>query len=471
MFNEVSNKFTVAEVFCGCGGLSHGFARSGKFDVVFGNDVKKAALNSFKLNHSGKFGEPGVINGDIREVSTKEIELALARQGVGFEELDCLVGGPPCQGFSQMRRSQERQKNNLVKFGGYNRLDQDSRNDLVLRFLEVASVLRPKFILIENVPQMKTHGRDGKTTSVMESVESVLREMGYNADHVVVNAANYGVPQLRERLIILASRVSSISFPKATHSDPSILSAENSHLLPWTTVADAISDLPEPARGPNDSLGGSSLSTYLKIELTDYARKMRGAKIFPYNHLTRKYGHDIIKTIKEMQPGETWDAASDRKKRDYEPLIAVLTGEGKTSSEAIEILAKQGLVNSKFFKKYYWSAYTRLAWEKPALTITANANFLGSGRFTHPKENRGITMREAARLQSFDDDFKFVTSAKDDDETNNIGIGLDMIGEAVPPLLAEAFANHIATQLDSNRVLKRVVKEQKATARPEAINA
>lgn len=445
--NKNSNYFTVAEMFCGCGGFSHGFARSGRFGVVFGNDIKKAALNSFRLNHSNKYEEPEIIEQDIRQVSIETIIEKLASRGVKKGELDCLIGGPPCQGFSQMRRSEERLDNKLVKFGGYNRLDQDPRNDLVLRFLEVASALRPKFILIENVPQMKTHGRTGKGESVMESVESVLRELGYDTDHAVVNAANFGVPQLRERLIIIASRICKASFPEETHGDPNLFS-KKSNLSPWVTVADAIKDLPQPPVGSVDVLGGSSLKTYSDIQVSDYAKKMRSSSVFPFNHLTRKYSRDIIETIKEMRQGETWDAASERKRKEYDALIESEIGNGKTREQVIDSLVKKKLINPKFFKKYYWSAYTRLAWDKPALTITANANFLGSGRFTHPTENRGITMREAARLQSFDDDFKFVTSATGDEDTRNIGIGLDMIGEAVPPVLAEAFAQHIAVELE-----------------------
>ncbi len=462
MFQDNSNrKFTVAEIFCGCGGLSHGFARSGRFGVVFGNDIKKAALNSFRLNHAGEFGEPEVIQQDIREVSTKMIVKALARRGVNKGELDCLVGGPPCQGFSQMRRSEERLENNeLVKFGGYNRLDRDPRNDLVLRFLEVASVLKPKFILIENVPQMKT-GRTGNGESVMESVESLLRDLGYNTDHAIVNAANFGVPQLRERLIIIASRVSTPSFPSATHCDPNL---KDTKLTPWVTVGDAIGDLPEPSKDSADVLGGNSKSNYRDVKLSTYAKKMRSASAFPYNHITRKYSGDIIKTVKEMKQGETWDAASERKRQEYESLIISLVNEGKTKEEAIKHLAEKELINIKFFNNYYWSAYTRLAWNKPALTITANANFLGSGRFTHPVENRGITMREAARLQSFDDAFKFITSAADDSNTQNIGIGIDMIGEAVPPLLAEAFAKHIAVELDRYYSKKDIVRKSAGVA-------
>ena len=150
-----------------------------------------------------------------------------------------------------------------------------------------------------------------------------------------------------------------------------------------------------------------------------------------------------------MQPGETWDSASERMQKRYEKLIAkrmktapTKAGQRKRIKEA---LIKEGLINPVFYRRYYWSAYTRLAWDRPALTITANCNFLGSGRFTHPEEHRGITMREAARLQSFEDRFRFITSAKEEDDTSTIGMGMDMIGEAVPPLLGETFARRIAS--------------------------
>ncbi len=150
-------KLTVAEFFCGCGGFSHGFVRSGRFDAVLGNDIKKAALRTFELNHLGELGAPIILDGDIRTISIEDIVLALESKGVAIGELDCLIGGPPCQGFSQMRRSEERKGDAIVSFKGYNRLDQDPRNDLVLRFLEIAHALQPKFIIIENVPQMLTH--------------------------------------------------------------------------------------------------------------------------------------------------------------------------------------------------------------------------------------------------------------------------------------------------------------------------
>ena len=143
-----------------------------------------------------------------------------------------------------------------------------------------------------------------------------------------------------------------------------------------------------------------------------------------------------------MKPGETWDDASERMKRKYEALIRK-TGETK------DRLIKDGVILPAFYKKYYWSAYTRLSWDRPALTITANANFLGSGRFTHPVQDRGITVREAARLQTFDDAFVFKTGGGDSSCTKH-GIAFDMIGEAVPPLLARAIGEQVASHLKSH---------------------
>jgi DNA (cytosine-5)-methyltransferase 1 len=141
-----NRRFTVAELFCGCGGFSHGFFRTGRFDVVLGNDIKEAALRAFKFNHTSEYCEPEIIHDDIRKVPNEDIVNALKRRGINEGELDCLIGGPPCQGFSQMRRSEVRRGDQIVGFRGYDRLDQDPRNDMVLRFLEVANALRPKWL-------------------------------------------------------------------------------------------------------------------------------------------------------------------------------------------------------------------------------------------------------------------------------------------------------------------------------------
>src|SRR5207249_2749542 len=140
----------------------------------------------------------------------------------------------------------------------------------------------------------------------------------------------------------------------------------------------------------------------------------------------------------------------ERMRKKYERLIGKSSLPGENPAQTRQRLIKNGEIIPAFFKDYYWSAYTRLALDKPALTVTANANFLGCGRYTHPLENRGITMREAARLQSFDDKFRFLTNQTPGKETASIGVGMDMIGEAVPPLLAKAIADQIADVLDRN---------------------
>lgn len=444
--------YTVAELFCGCGGLSHGFGRSGRFRVVFGNDVKPAALQTFTYNHSRAQEPPETIRANIRTVPIDGIIAALEQQGVGEGELDCLAGGPPCQGFSQMRRSEERKANRIVRFKGYNQLDEDPRNDLVLRFLEIANAIKPKTLLIENVPQMLRHGHNGKLGGLATNVKRLLMEMGYSVVADIINAADYGVPQLRERVAFLASRVGDASLPPTTHRNPEDESNEDGGSKPgWRTVEDAISDLPLDPPAPEDLLGGGPVQHYPCVHLTDYAKLMRSEKAFPYNHVTRAYNRRIISIIQEMRPGETWDSASERMQRRYAKLIEHHSERGRSIEGVKKQLAAEGKLNPIFYKRYYWSAYTRLAWNRPALTITANANFLGSGRFTHPARDRGVTMREAARLQSFDDDFVFLTAPSDRLETKRIGIGMDMIGEAVPPLLSTAFGQHIAALLDEAR--------------------
>lgn len=440
--------YTLAEFFCGCGGFSHGFARTGDFNVVLGNDIKPAALNTFRLNHiSPETGTPATISHDIRTVTLDTVQELLAAKGVAPGELDCLIGGPPCQGFSQMRRTEERQGDDLVGFRGYNHLDQDPRNDLVLRFLEIAHVLNPKVIIIENVPQMLTHTHAGARGGLAAAVRGLLQEMGYAVVSGVLNAADYGVPQLRERAFFLASRVGALELPPATHGDPLTQNLFEQGRLPWVTVGEALADLPAPT--PADTLGGGPLELYADPNPGPYAQTMRTAAAFPHNHISRRYQPRIINIIQQMRPGETWDAASGRMRAEYAVLIRGESRRNESPEATKARLIEEGVINPVFYKRYYWSAYTRLDPDRPALTITANANFLGSGRFTHPTADRGITMREAARLQSFDDNFKLLTSADKPNETANIGIGIDMIGEAVPPSLGEAFARHVAPVLEA----------------------
>lgn len=439
---KTQGQYTVAELFCGCGGFSHGFAQSGRFRTMFGNDIKKFALKTFEENHAHNGESPLVLEKDIRTVSDSDILKLLRSKGV--KELDCLLGGPPCQGFSQMRRTEARRDSSIVRFGGYNKLDQDPRNDLVLRFLEIAAALKPKVIVIENVPQFLSHYHDGKRGGIAQQVEELLEELGYRVECDILNAADYGVPQLRQRAVIVASRLGRITLPMPTHGERDLLTEWKAQ--PWVTVQDAIGDLP-PNPPMHDILGGER-DGYTDDPPSAFAKLMRTSPTFPYNHITRNYQRRIMDIIKEMRPGETWDETSERMRLRFDKLVAKAVSNGDSEATVRKRLEAEGKILPVFYKRYYWSAYTRLAWNRPALTITANSNFLGSGRFTHPELNRGITMREAARLQSFDDAFTFYTSDESKKANENIGVGLDMIGEAVPPLLARAIGETVAVHLD-----------------------
>lgn len=442
-------KYSLAEFFCGCGGTSRGFTRSGRFNVAFGNDVKNEALRTFEFNHSHDDVPPSTVRKDIRLLDVDDIHNALKDRGIGKNDLDVMIGGPPCQGFSQLRRNEHREEGKIVKFTGYSQLAHDPRNDLVLRYLEVAEALRPKFLVIENVPQMLNHGFDGRLGKLSELVIQMLeKDLGYKVEVAVVNCADYGVPQLRERAIFIASSIGAATLPPKTHGDPKEKTLMDAGLKPWVTVADAIGDLPPPPLG-KDTFGGGELSLYGENP-SEYALSMRTSAAFPFNHITRSYKAQVLNIIKEMRPGQTWDAESARMRAKYERAISKKANADRMSHKLARAnLEASGSINPVFYRDYYWSAYTRLAWDAPALTITANANFLGSGRFSHPTELRGITIREAARLQSFDDDFRFVTSMTDDNDTARIGLGMDMVGEAVPPNLSQAIAEHLASQLDA----------------------
>jgi DNA (cytosine-5)-methyltransferase 1 len=292
--------------------------------------------------------------------------------------------------------------------------------------------------VIENVPQFLSHFHDGKKGGIAEQVIEILGEMGYQTDSAVLNAADYGVPQLRQRALIVASRVGAIRLPAPTCADPALKSG----LPPWVTVREALGDLPldPPMKGED-----SEAQRYAGRAGNAYARWMRTGKEFPDGHITRSYQKRIIDIIQQMRPGETWDDASERLCALFDQRVAKAVAAGESERAARRRLEAEGKVIATFYKRYYWSAYTRLDWDRPALTITANANFLGSGRFTHPERDRGITIREAARLQSFDDAFTFRTDSRGKDK---IGVALDMIGEAVPPLMGKVIGETVASHLD-----------------------
>lgn len=394
-------RYSVIDLFCGCGGISHGFDRTGRFTVEAGVELEQHPMRTFEANHKNATGQtPVIFTGDIRQLIGSDpahdfhewvAPTGLAQPG----QLDVLVGGPPCQGFS---RNGVRQYLDV----GFQRFYDDPRNHLYRAYLNVVEALRPKVLMIENVREFLSFG-GGKFS---EDLQKRLDELGYNAGFRKVCAADYGVPQMRHRVIFLA-----VSRDLARPSDSdlpfpipkfSVCNDGQMGLLEgfgYRTVHDAIADLPAP-----NYTHGVPLPYSSEGDVSPLARQLRSRTGKVLNHVARKLS-------------ETSRAR----------INAVGTGRMKHVGDHLKT------------KSFYGSAYRRLAWDEPALTITTWVYHVGSGRFAHPTEDRGITMREAARLQSFDDDFIFP------DLINPVS---QMIGNAVPPLMAQAFGESIAQYLD-----------------------
>lgn len=228
--------YRVFDLFCGTGGFSKGFENDGRFAVAFGIDSLRVAADTFRLNHPGAFA----VAGDIRAIPPAEIANRLA---VGRGEVDVIIGGPPCQGFSSIRP--HRSSNS-----------EDARNSLFHDFAAYVDFFRPPVFVLENVIGLATFG-DGRT---IEAMQERFGALGYTTDWRILNAAHFGIPQKRERLVMLgAERGLPLSFPTSTHFCnldtighrdkqrllvPDLFTVGSAPLAPAVTVADAIDDLP-----------------------------------------------------------------------------------------------------------------------------------------------------------------------------------------------------------------------------------
>lgn len=372
-----TNRFKVLDLFCGTGALSYGLeAYSSKLQTVAGIDTDAAAAKTTALNHP----EAEIVCDSIERVSPEKL-LSLAR----VTSIDVVVGGPPCQGFSSLRPSRG--------------LDlDDPRNSLYKQFVKYVQVLRPRVFLMENVVGLLT-ANDGRLVS---QIVSSFKRVGYKCDWRVLNAANFGVPQKRERFFLIGVRTDLgahvlPSFPTPFHRFAGrvigtskkaryVLNSENGPEA--ITVWDAISDLPSLK-------SGESKASYKKPPLTEYQK-------------ARRDGAPAKLTLH--------DAANHNAK-----MLQVMRHAGSSINALPE-----GLVNSG-----YSSCYSRLAADEPSTTITVKFTSPASSKCIHPFDDRAITPREAARIQGFDDSFLFCGSKTEI---------ASQIGNAVPPLFGHAFA-------------------------------
>lgn len=377
----------VLDLFCGTGGFSHGFELTELgFETVFGIDVLPIATQTFNANRPNSLS----VCSDIRKIRRSELsdKLKLKRGMV-----DVIVGGPPCQGFSSIR-----------PFRSSN--DDDPRNSLFEEYASFVNYFRPPVFVLENVVGLATH-KDGSTVALMEEC---FKSLGYDTQWRILNAANYGVPQKRERLIMIGvERGGRIEFPDTTHNFSGatisvkdkrrvhaptydLFNMKEERLKPAVSVMDAISDLP-----PIQS--GEEAKRYTESPRNEYQKLMRrDVKDELSLHLATAHSKKMLEIIKH-------------------------------SGKNINCIPK-GMVTSGFS-----SCYSRLDADEPAVTITVNFVHPASNRCIHPVQNRALTPREGARLQSFDDAYVFC---------GNRSQITKQIGNAVPPLLGKAIAGSIA---------------------------
>lgn len=350
------SNITVLDLFCGCGGLSKGFEEAG-YNILIGVDFEQSALNTFNYNHKTAKG----IRLDLsKPESFDEIDSLLDGRS-----LDVIIGGPPCQGFS---------------LTGPRNFDDD-RNKLYLAMIETVRRYKPKAFLIENVPGMANLYKGAVRNEIIHR----FSDMGYNVTYKIVCAADYGVPQIRKRLVFvgLRSQNESFSFPEPYLSEKNYITCEQ-----------AISDLPSL-----ENTLGEEISSYECEPMNEFQMLMRSAASHLYNHTAINHKPFVKEVIALVPDGGNY--------KDLPP----------------------GVGESRIFHM----AWTRLNSKRPARTVDT-----GHRNLFHYKWNRCPTVRESARIQTFPDDFVFL---------GNRGQQNKQVGNAVPVLLAKALATQLLKYL------------------------
>ena len=340
------------DLFAGCGGLSKGFMDAG-FDIIVGVDNDQAALNTFAKNH----GAAIAMNADLSKQETFDEIKRVA----GERSIDVIIAGPPCQGFS---------------LTGPRNFD-DKRNKLYLAVIEIVKQYKPKGFIIENVPGMATlYGGQ-----IKQEILQRFRKLGYNIECRILCAADYGVPQMRKRLIFMGVR-EDIGVP---HFPEPILG--DGHYI---TCREAIGDLPQRV-----SELGEEESEYVSEPTTEYQRLMRGTSTVLYNHVATDHKQFVKDTIALVPEGGNY--------KDLPP------GWGES-------------------RKFHM-AWTRLDGNAPSRTVDT-----GHRNIFHYTLNRVPTVRENARIQSFPDSFIFTGTRTQQSR---------QVGNAVPPLLGYALGKEL----------------------------
>ncbi len=351
----------AVELFAGAGGLSLGLEKAG-FRVALANEVESDFAASFAKNHP----DTKLINCDIHNVDFQS-ELRQMK----IKKVDLVSGGPPCQGFSTVGS-----KNN-----------SDQRNSLFYEYLRAVYEIQPSYILFENVAGF----RQLYNGTAFHKLLHELSHLGYATKASILDASDFGLPQVRKRTIIVGWRreLPPVNFPEPTHGDDSCLFAKS----PKLTLMDAISDLPP-------LLPGSVVTCYATEPQNAFQKMLREGSQKLTEHNCANYGSKMQKILSMIpKGGSVLDLPEDLRP-----------------------------------KRYFQNTYARLLPDRPAPTITRNFGCPSSSRCIHPEQNRALSTREGARLQGFPDSYEFCGNKS----SKNL-----QIGNAVPPILGEVIAREI----------------------------
>lgn len=354
-------KYNIIDLFAGVGGLSYGFSKIEDFNIIAANEIEKDISIAYTLNH------PNVkmLNCDIAELTEERIF-----EAIGDAKIDLIVGGPPCQSYSTLGKRQ-----------------MDDRANLFMQYKRILSIVRPKVFVFENVVGILSMDKG----ELFKNIQAQFAELGYELKYQVLDAVDFGVPQHRERVILVGYLGKNpFEFPLPTHGEG---------LRPYVTLREAIGDLPVLQ-------SGESKFEYQNEITNEFLQFVRASGCNLTEHTAPKNGEHLIRIMQTLKDGQCKDDLQE------------------------DIRPKSG----------YGNTYAKLWWDRPSTTITRNFACPSSSRCIHPRDSRAMSIREGARLQSFPDDYQFYGSD---------GMKRLEIGNAVPPLLSMAIANKVKEMLDN----------------------